>query len=40
MNAFLNTDGGSIYFGVLDNQVVKGVQLSAKERDYIRLCVD
>lgn len=40
LNAFVNAHGGSIFFGITDNQVVKGLFLTQKERDEIRLAAD
>jgi predicted HTH transcriptional regulator len=36
----LNTEGGSIYFGIEDNGTIKGVELGRKERDDLRLGID
>ena len=38
--AFLNTEGGSIFFGVHDDGRVLGVSLNKGERDKIRLFID
>ena len=40
INAFLNTEGGTIYFGVRDDGVVLGAPLNRKARDSLRLNVD
>lgn len=40
VNAFLNTNGGTIYFGVEDDGRIEGVPLNRKSRDIIRLRVD
>ena len=40
VNAFLNTSGGTIYFGVTDDGVIKGVWLSRSDRDTLRLALD
>ncbi|KAH7824777.1 putative ATP-binding protein [Monocercomonoides exilis] len=40
MNAFLNTDGGSIYFGVEDDGAIKGIELNRKDRDQLRQGID
>lgn len=37
--AFLNEKGGSIYWGIRDDRVVTGVQLSGKKRDQLRQIV-
>jgi len=39
INAFLNTEGGTIYFGVRDDGVVLGAPLNRKARDSLRLNV-
>ncbi|KAL0230027.1 hypothetical protein PCE1_003591 [Barthelona sp. PCE] len=38
--AFLNGDGGKIYFGVEDDGNILGVPLSIKQRDDVRLAID
>jgi len=40
VNAFLNTDGGYIYFGIEDDGTIVGLPLNRKERDTLRLRVD
>ena len=40
MCAFLNTNGGHIIFGILDNCIINGCLLSENERDSILLFVD
>eukprot|EP01122_Echinamoeba_exundans_P011805 TRINITY_DN4818_c0_g1_i1.p1 TRINITY_DN4818_c0_g1~~TRINITY_DN4818_c0_g1_i1.p1 ORF type:complete len:1288 (+),score=282.63 TRINITY_DN4818_c0_g1_i1:108-3971(+) len=40
INAFLNTDGGTMYFGVEDDGRLVGVPLDRKTRDMIRLKID
>ncbi|KAJ4455189.1 putative eIF-2-alpha kinase GCN2 [Paratrimastix pyriformis] len=40
MNAFLNTRGGTIYFGVEDNGIIKGIRVDRKMRDTLRLGID
>jgi hypothetical protein len=36
--AFLNSGGGTIYFGVSDDGVVTGVPMNSRQRDETRLC--
>lgn len=38
--AFLNTDGGTLYYGIRDDHVVRGLQLDAHTRDQFRLGID
>lgn len=38
--AFLNTDGGTLYYGIRDDHVVRGLQLDAHMRDLLRLGID
>ena len=33
LNAFLNSEGGSIFFGIEDDSCVRGLFLTSKERD-------
>jgi predicted HTH transcriptional regulator len=40
VNAFLNSRGGSLYFGIEDDGTVKGVEMDRKMRDRLRLLVD
>lgn len=40
VNAFLNTNGGTIYFGVEDDGVVTGIPLNRMGRDDLRLRLD
>lgn len=40
INAFLNTDGGTIYFGVEDDGRLVGVPMDRKTRDTTRLKID
>jgi len=40
LNAFLNTQGGTIYFGILDNGVIAGLVVDRSVRDLIRRAVD
>jgi hypothetical protein len=40
VNAFLNSEGGSIYFGVSDDGIVTGVRLPRELRDSLRLLLD
>jgi predicted HTH transcriptional regulator len=40
INAFLNTDGGTIYFGIHDDGTILGIPMSRKFRDAIRLRID
>jgi hypothetical protein len=36
----LNTDGGTIYFGVEDDGYIAGIHIGRKERDLLRLRID
>lgn len=38
-NAFLNSEGGELYFGVEDDAVVHGLLLGPKDRDQVRVCL-
>lgn len=38
--AFLNSEGGRILFGILDNGIIAGLRLNRKMRDEIRVDVD
>lgn len=40
INAFLNSGGGNIYFGIEDNGTILGIPLARKDRDTIRLGID
>ena len=40
VNAFLNTDGGRLYFGIEHNGSIDGLLLNRKSRDIIRLRID
>jgi predicted HTH transcriptional regulator len=40
VNAFLNSDGGTLYFGIDDDGRVLGVPLNRKQRDHLRLRID
>lgn len=40
INAFLNTNGGTIYFGIDDGGHVLGVQLDRNQRDNLRTQID
>eukprot|EP00768_Dysnectes_brevis_P005999 gnl/Dysnectes_brevis/4566_a6195_507.p1 GENE.gnl/Dysnectes_brevis/4566_a6195_507~~gnl/Dysnectes_brevis/4566_a6195_507.p1 ORF type:complete len:711 (+),score=118.06 gnl/Dysnectes_brevis/4566_a6195_507:510-2642(+) len=40
LNAYLNTRGGSIWFAIEDDGTVKGLMLTRKDRDDIRLGLD
>ena len=40
INAFLNTNGGIIYFGVEDDGTIAGVPLNRAGRDDLRLRID
>ena len=40
LNAFLNGDGGSIWFGIEDDSTIKGLFYTTRERDELRQCVD
>lgn len=38
--AFLNSYGGELYFGINDNGIVKGIQLSRKDIDDFQVNLD
>ena len=38
--AFLNTQGGVLYYGITDDHIVRGMKLSAQDRDKLRLSID
>ena len=38
--AILNTEGGTIYYGIRDDHIVRGLRLDAKQRDWLRLGID
>ncbi|KKB33096.1 Programmed cell death toxin YdcE [Bacillus thermotolerans] len=38
--SFLNSNGGSIFFGISDKKIVKGLELSYKDRDEIALSIN
>jgi len=38
--AFLNTLGGVLYYGITDDHTVRGLVLSAQQRDRLRLAID
>jgi len=40
INAFLNTNGGTIYFGISDDGIVQGFPLNREGRDDLRLRID
>lgn len=40
INAFLNSNGGTIYFGVTDDGIIAGIILTQKNRDDIKQSVD
>lgn len=40
IGAFLNTNGGSVYFGVTDNGVILGHRLFRKQIDQLKLEID
>ncbi|CAL6093740.1 AAA-4_domain protein [Hexamita inflata] len=40
LNAFLNSHGGSIWFGIEDDGTIRGLYLTLKERDECRLSID
>ena len=40
IGAFLNTNGGSIYFGIADNGVILGHRLFRKQIDQLKLEID
>ena len=40
ISAFLNTNGGTLYFGISDNGIINGVKLSRKNIDDLKLKVD
>ena len=37
--AFLNSKGGRLYIGITDNRVVKGIKVSPKERDNVKILI-
>ena len=37
--AFLNSEGGSVFWGISDDGIVKGIPLSVAERDKLRLTI-
>ena len=36
ITSFLNGSGGTIYYGISDDKIVKGIELDSKQKDYIR----
>eukprot|EP00994_Dinema_validum_P004954 NODE_303_length_1936_cov_35.043455_g214_i0.p1 GENE.NODE_303_length_1936_cov_35.043455_g214_i0~~NODE_303_length_1936_cov_35.043455_g214_i0.p1 ORF type:complete len:454 (+),score=101.56 NODE_303_length_1936_cov_35.043455_g214_i0:59-1363(+) len=40
INAFLNSDGGSLYFGVADDGQIEDIELNAEDRDMLRKLID
>ena len=40
ISAFLNTNGGTLYFGISDNGIINGIKLSRKNIDDLKLKVD
>lgn len=40
VSAFLNTEGGILFYGIKDSGVVEGISLSRKERDQFLLALD
>lgn len=40
LNAFLNTEGGKLYFGIEDDGTIYGIPANRKLRDHIRLLID
>jgi hypothetical protein len=40
LNAFLNTAGGALYFGIADNGRIHGLRLDRAKRDLVRRSVD
>ena len=40
VSAFLNTEGGILFYGIKDNGVVEGISLSRKERDQFLVALD
>ncbi|OMJ90467.1 hypothetical protein SteCoe_7169 [Stentor coeruleus] len=40
VSAFLNTEGGILFYGIKDNGVVEGISLSRKDRDQFTLALD
>ena len=40
ISAFLNTEGGILFYGIKDNGVVEGISLSRKQRDQFCLALD
>jgi len=39
INAFLNTSGGAVVFGIKDDSIINGFMLNKKEIDEILLCI-
>lgn len=39
ITSFLNSNGGTIYYGISDNKEIKGVELNDKQKDQIRRSV-
>ncbi len=39
ITSFLNSDGGTIYYGISDNKEIKGVLLNDKQKDQVRRSV-
>ena len=40
ITAFLNTNGGTVYFGITDSGIINGIKLSRKNIDDLKLKVD
>lgn len=40
INSFLNSNGGTIFYGISDDMVVKGVYIDRKQKDEIRICIN
>ena len=40
VSAFLNTEGGILFYGIKDNGVVEGISLNRKQRDQFCLALD
>jgi predicted HTH transcriptional regulator len=40
VSAFLNTEGGILFYGIKDNGVVEGISLTRKQRDQFCLALD
>ena len=38
--AFLNTQGGVLYYGITDDHIIRGLVLTAQMRDRLRLAID